>query len=180
MPSKHRLYIDGVGNSDLQAARTNPNHRYLSLTGVIVSLDPYAHGYTALFGVPPKDVSVVNVSALGSAGAIVSTVDDVARFYRALFRGRLFPKSLLRPMTTEVVHAPNAGGRAIGLGVWRHPLSCSLVWGHDGDWLGYWTRVWGSANGTRQVVISVNADTDSLGEAGSAALQRLENLAYCG
>ena len=35
---KYRLYIDEVGNSDLRAS-TNPNHRYLSLTGVIVSLD---------------------------------------------------------------------------------------------------------------------------------------------
>jgi hypothetical protein len=35
---KYRLYIDEVGNSDLGASR-NPNHRYLSLTGVIVSLD---------------------------------------------------------------------------------------------------------------------------------------------
>jgi len=34
---KHRLYIDEVGNSDLSASR-NPNHRYLSLTGVIVDL----------------------------------------------------------------------------------------------------------------------------------------------
>lgn len=36
--AKYRLYIDEVGNSDL-AASLDPNHRYLSLTGVIVSLD---------------------------------------------------------------------------------------------------------------------------------------------
>jgi len=35
---KHRLYIDEIGNSDLGAS-ANPNHRYLSLTGVIVNLD---------------------------------------------------------------------------------------------------------------------------------------------
>jgi hypothetical protein len=34
---KYRLYIDEIGNSDL-AASLDPNHRYLSLTGVIVSL----------------------------------------------------------------------------------------------------------------------------------------------
>jgi hypothetical protein len=34
---KQRLYIDEVGNSDLGASR-NPNHRYLSLTGVIIDL----------------------------------------------------------------------------------------------------------------------------------------------
>jgi hypothetical protein len=35
---KYRMYVDEVGNSDL-AASQNPNHRYLSLTGVIISLD---------------------------------------------------------------------------------------------------------------------------------------------
>ena len=35
---KYRLYIDEVGNSDIGSSR-NPNHRYLSLTGVIAELD---------------------------------------------------------------------------------------------------------------------------------------------
>jgi hypothetical protein len=35
---KYRLYIDEVGNSDLGASH-DPNHRYLSLTGIILELD---------------------------------------------------------------------------------------------------------------------------------------------
>ncbi len=35
---KYRLYVDEVGNSDLGAS-LDPNHRYLSLTGVILELD---------------------------------------------------------------------------------------------------------------------------------------------
>ena len=35
---KYRLYVDEVGNSDLGASQ-NPNHRYLSLTGVIFELE---------------------------------------------------------------------------------------------------------------------------------------------
>jgi hypothetical protein len=35
---KYRIYIDETGNPDLESS-DNPNHRYLSLTGVIVSLD---------------------------------------------------------------------------------------------------------------------------------------------
>ena len=35
---KYRMYIDEVGNSDLESS-DNPNHRFLSLTGVIISLD---------------------------------------------------------------------------------------------------------------------------------------------
>ncbi|MDA1054491.1 MAG: DUF3800 domain-containing protein [Planctomycetota bacterium] len=35
---KFRMYVDEVGNSDLRASE-NPNHRYLSLTGVVMDLD---------------------------------------------------------------------------------------------------------------------------------------------
>ncbi|MEI6823287.1 MAG: DUF3800 domain-containing protein [Bacteroidota bacterium] len=35
---KYRIYIDEVGNSDLKSS-DNPNHRYLSLTGVVIELD---------------------------------------------------------------------------------------------------------------------------------------------
>ncbi len=34
---KYRMYVDEVGNSDLGASQ-DPNHRYLSLTGVILEL----------------------------------------------------------------------------------------------------------------------------------------------
>lgn len=37
MSEKYRIYIDEVGNSDLKSS-DNPNHRYLSLTGVIFEL----------------------------------------------------------------------------------------------------------------------------------------------
>ncbi len=35
---KYRMYVDEVGNPDLESS-DNPNHRFLSLTGVIISLD---------------------------------------------------------------------------------------------------------------------------------------------
>ncbi len=36
--NKYRIYIDEVGNNDLGSS-TNPNHRYLSLTGIIFELE---------------------------------------------------------------------------------------------------------------------------------------------
>lgn len=35
---KYRMYIDEVGNSDIESSE-NPNHRFLSLTGIILQLD---------------------------------------------------------------------------------------------------------------------------------------------
>ena len=36
--SKYRMYVDEVGNPDLESSH-NPNHRFLSLTGAIISLE---------------------------------------------------------------------------------------------------------------------------------------------
>lgn len=36
--NKYRVYIDEVGNNDLKSSE-NPNHRYLSLTGLIFELN---------------------------------------------------------------------------------------------------------------------------------------------
>lgn len=35
---KYRIYVDETGNSDLESSE-NPNHRFLSLTGIIINLD---------------------------------------------------------------------------------------------------------------------------------------------
>ena len=39
---KFRMYVDEVGNSDLEST-DNPNHRFLSLTGVIIELEHVRH-----------------------------------------------------------------------------------------------------------------------------------------
>ncbi len=39
MGLKYRFYIDEVGTADLEASLHNPNHRYLSLTGLIMELE---------------------------------------------------------------------------------------------------------------------------------------------
>jgi hypothetical protein len=38
MVAKYRMYVDEVGNPDLGSSG-NPNHRYLSLTGVMIDLE---------------------------------------------------------------------------------------------------------------------------------------------
>ena len=56
---------------------------------------PHVHGYVFLDD-GPFDVTSWSPSGSGAAAAIVSNTDDVARFYRALLRGRLLPRALLR------------------------------------------------------------------------------------
>ena len=74
---------------------------------------PHAHGY--LVDGSWSDVSVLSPSPAWAAGAIVSTADDVASFYRALLGGHLLPPDLLRTMeTTEDGHGLGLDSRLSG------------------------------------------------------------------
>ena len=54
------------------------------------------------------DLSAFSPSLSGPAGAIVSNVDDVAGFYRALFAGRLLKPKLLKAMMKTIPVARTA------------------------------------------------------------------------
>jgi D-alanyl-D-alanine carboxypeptidase len=87
----------------------------------------YAHGY---FG--PLDVThLVNPSVAWTAGAMVSTVDDVARFYRALLTGLLLPPAQQRELLTTIpVHdTGELFPEHYGLGIYRVHLPCGIAWG---------------------------------------------------
>ncbi|CAM3186879.1 serine hydrolase domain-containing protein [Saccharomonospora xinjiangensis] len=67
-----------------------------------------------------------------SAGAMSSTMEDLAAFYRALLDGKVMSEEALAEMRT-VVPFPPAASRGYGLGVFEQPLSCGgVAWGHEG------------------------------------------------
>jgi len=141
----------------------------------------YAHGYTSDFGKKQQDVSVVSPTVLWAAGGVISTPQELASFYRALFQGRLLPLALVRQMQTRVVDIPQAQGRqSIGLGLFRVKLPCGISWGHGGDLPGYTTQTFSSADGRRQAVIAINAGEEgAFTPAEQEAIGRLTLLAYC-
>ncbi|MGW3151239.1 serine hydrolase domain-containing protein [Streptomyces sp. NPDC001177] len=100
----------------------------------------------------PVDVTEYNPTALWAAGAMVSTVGDVARFYRDLLGGRLLPAPQLAQMLTFV----DAGGFGYGLGIARIPTPCGPAIGHDGAVPGFATNAFASPDGHRQVVVTSN------------------------
>ncbi|MEV0269723.1 serine hydrolase domain-containing protein [Hamadaea sp. NPDC050747] len=111
---------------------------------------PVMHGYAPVPGADPVDVTEWNPSAAWAAGALVSTLSDLARFYRALLGGALLPRPLLRQMLTTT----DIDGIAYGLGVFEIPTPCGPAFGHNGAVYGYITDVFTSADGTRQVVLA--------------------------
>ena len=90
---------------------------------------PYAHGYFLLGKPPLTDISAFSPSLSGPAGAIVSTVDDVAGFYRALFSGHLLKPALLKAMMTTLPGLPNNDlKQREGYGLEQFPTSCGAAW----------------------------------------------------
>jgi D-alanyl-D-alanine carboxypeptidase len=137
---------------------------------------PFAHAY--FVSRPPLpfpagtlvDISTtVSPSATWAAGQIVSTADDVTRFFAALMRGRLLPRRELSEMKTTI--APYG----YGLGLRTAYTRCGKAYGHEGDFVAYRTIVWATSNGRRVAAMMVNVDDtrvswDELEAAGEAAL----------
>jgi D-alanyl-D-alanine carboxypeptidase len=110
----------------------------------------HAHGYYVR---PLEAAGVESPSLAWAAGALVSNGDDLARFFRALLRGRLLRPQLLRAMQTTLESGAGAG-HGLGLGAARLP--CGTVWGFSGGVAGYSTHAFSSDDGSRQAVLLVN------------------------
>ncbi len=110
------------------------------------------HGYAGT-----KDLTHLNLSYAWASGNIVSTVDDLGRFVRALFGGRLLQPATLARMYSwiDTRHALGVPELSYGLGVMRHrlpvrhdsqggqrPAAASVVLGHIGNLGGYRSAVW--------------------------------------
>jgi D-alanyl-D-alanine carboxypeptidase len=147
---------------------------------------PYAHGYQGTIDA----TSAINPSATWTAGAIISTVDDVAKFYQALLTGRLLPPAQQRELlaTMPVDDTGELFAEHYGLGIYSVQLSCGTAWGHDGGAPnGYKTIAYTSPDGSRQAVMTYNSYTMSVPPpAGTetAAFERDQRnaleIAFCG
>lgn len=116
---------------------------------------PHAHGYLPVLrdgAVAQVDVTEWNPSWAGASGEIISTTEEVNRFYRALLGGRLLP-----PAQLEQMLAHPAGPDEYGLGIRRVTLpSGTTLWGHTGGFPGYETWAYSTEDGGRQLTLSVN------------------------
>ncbi len=138
---------------------------------------PHAHAYEQV-GNQLQDVSRVSPSFGWAAGAIVSTADEVARFYRALLSGRLLDSGMLRAMETTVSASELGADIQYGLGLARVPQPCGAAWGHQGGTAGYQAWALNRKDGTRQIVVLANRDS-SISKQAERALDRLLATAYC-
>ena len=140
--------------------------------------EPVVHGYALrpdqlpLATERPRDVTRNAFGGIWADGAIVSTVDDLARFYAALLGGELLRDAQLAEMRRTVA---TPSGPRYGLGLFRLRLTCGYAWGHDGNLNGYLTWVLARADGSHVVVMAANGDSRIAGDELFAAAR----TAYC-
>jgi len=143
---------------------------------------PHTHGYLigapAAWHVPPVlDTTNENPSWAWTAGAIVSTLDDVADFHLALFTGRLLAPAQQKELETTVPAAP---GLRYGLGVFRVQTPCGPAWGHDGGTPNAVSISLTSPDGGHQAAIMVNRDENTWTNAMFTDFASAYLTAYCG
>ena len=132
-------------------------HTYLAESAQVT--DHHAHGYfppSLTGGEGYVDVTELHQSWIWTAGALVSTVDDQRRFWKALLGGRL-----LRPaQMAELKTLEPAGGVGYGLGIYRYESPCGPLWGHDGKVPGYSTISWHDESGRRGFTLGLPTEPD--------------------
>ncbi|MGI5479051.1 serine hydrolase domain-containing protein [Streptomyces lavendofoliae] len=121
---------------------------------------PHSRMYEALWGVldPPRDYSVYNMSWVMAGAGLVSTMDDLNRFYGRLLDGGIVGRdSLARMQRTIPVRALDGTTIQYGLGLHKVDLGeCGTYWGHDGTVWGAGTTSLTRADGRRQLSVAIN------------------------
>ncbi|MER7443842.1 serine hydrolase domain-containing protein [Micromonospora avicenniae] len=121
---------------------------------------PHSRMYEALHGLidPPRDYSVYDMSWVGPAASLVSTVEDVNVFYAKLLDGTIVNRSSLAQMQ-RTVQVYNFYGQTIDYGLGLHKVtipSCGIFWGHDGTAWGAESMSLTRADGKRQMSVAMN------------------------
>ncbi|MFV2117692.1 serine hydrolase domain-containing protein [Streptomyces sp. Act-28] len=112
---------------------------------------PHGRGYDSA----GRDVTALDPRTAGAAGELVSTLDDLNRFYAALLGGRLLPPTQLNAL----LDTSSTQGR-YGMGLIPTRLPCGVtVWGHNGRIPGSYVRTAATADGRHVVTFRVNTDT---------------------
>ncbi|MFD1930243.1 serine hydrolase [Nonomuraea mangrovi] len=145
---------------------------------------PHAKAYTSFFGsFPLRDFSTFNMSWGGTAGAMVSTMEDLNRFFRALLTGGLIGQDQLAEMRRTGPITPGPGVPVTfdyGLGLIAYDTPCGKLWGHDGGVIGMATLSLSTEEGGRQASSGINTTWHPGTEAGTQAWAAHTVGAVCG
>ena len=121
---------------------------------------PFISGYYSYENSAPLDVTSTSPTITGPAGAVVSTMPDVSRVFRALMSGRLLPARSLQDMITPSRQSVRAHD-PYGLGLELND-ECGKNFGHAGTFPGYKSTTATTRNGQSSFTYVVNSTGDFL------------------
>jgi D-alanyl-D-alanine carboxypeptidase len=112
--------------------RLGINHTWFETLEPVPAAAPLrAHQYLESLDANTFDPSL----DLFGGGGLVSTLEDVSRFYRALLEGEVFQKSRTLGLMLEVTpQSVEADGRGYGLGIVHAEFDGVVCYGHGGFW----------------------------------------------
>ncbi|MEK4654858.1 serine hydrolase domain-containing protein [Bacillus sp. FSL H8-0534] len=124
----------------------------------------HARGYFQPDGASElKDVTYYNPSMGSSAGEMISTADDLNKFFSYLLSGKLLKEQQLKQMLTTVPTEIAELGEC-GLGIFETKLPNGVsIWGHGGSIPGFLTFAGGTIGGKHTLAVNLN----SMGKANS-------------
>ncbi|OSM10984.1 D-alanyl-D-alanine carboxypeptidase [Bacillus toyonensis] len=117
----------------------------------------HARGYVQPDGASElKDVTYYNPSIGSSAGDMISTADDLNKFFSSLLGGKLLKEQQLKQMLTTVPTGIAEIGR-YGLGIYETKLPNGVsIWGHSGGIPGFITFAGGKLGGKHTLAVNLN------------------------
>ena len=129
---------------------------------------------------PPRDYSVYDMSWVGPAASLISTVADLNRFFGLLLAGEIVSPSSLAQMQ-RTVPVISLEGKTIDYGLGLHTMEVpghGTFWGHDGTVWGAGAMAMTRADGKRQMSVAVNlrGGTSSTPRAGRSPIPSTTRL----
>ncbi|HEY4024647.1 MAG TPA: serine hydrolase domain-containing protein [Pseudonocardiaceae bacterium] len=145
---------------------------------------PYVHGYyggtVGGFFFWYDNTGSFEPSLFSSAGGMLSTESDLAKFYQALITGKVVSAASLALMQQTIPMTGAPAGYGYGLGLISHALSCGgVAWGHAGNAPGYASWTAATADG-RYATVVANEEYAITGDNGDDLRFEVINSAMCG
>lgn len=187
------MVIQAVTGNDPATEMNNRIFQPLGLrTTSFPTSDPGLHGNFlygyAYMGIWPflslNERSTSNVQIFWTAGAIVSTLDDLNTFYRALFTGKLLPPAQMSELKTTVPFPDNNPTSTYGLGIIRVVHTCAdgrqvPIWVHTGGVIGYFSYWMSNEDGSKQILLAANENHLQADTPGEVDLNNGAATAFC-
>ncbi|EGL19632.1 MULTISPECIES: serine hydrolase domain-containing protein [unclassified Paenibacillus] len=130
---------------------------FLPGNSTVIPGSKHARGYfQPELGKEPIEVTYYNPSVASSAGDIISSAEDLNKFFSALLGGQLLKEEQLKQMLTPV-ETGRKDFAGYGLGIYAFTLkNGDTVWGHTGGIPGFATFGGGTLGGKHTLAVSTN------------------------